>query len=193
MIFIDNKYTRWYYRIITTAKNRILPKNIYTERHHIIPRSLGGNNLKDNLVKLTAREHFVCHLLLVKMTKDSIRHKMLSAVTKFRQSRSYQNRTLNSWEYKKLRECAILARKGIQHTDEARQKIKDKHHDVSGSNNPRAKFIKAVSPNGTVHTIHGGLKKFCKENGLGYSTVHIILSTNKKFKGSTEGWLFSYI
>ena len=39
----------------------------YTERHHIIPKSAGGSDDKDNLVRLSAREHFVCHLLLTKM------------------------------------------------------------------------------------------------------------------------------
>jgi len=41
----------------------------YTENHHVIPRSLGGYDDKENLVKLTAREHFICHLLLTKIYK----------------------------------------------------------------------------------------------------------------------------
>ena len=39
------------------------------ERHHIVPRSLGGSNLDDNIVKLTYREHYVAHLLLCKIYK----------------------------------------------------------------------------------------------------------------------------
>ena len=42
----------------------------YTENHHIIPRSLGGSNDKDNLVELTGREHWVAHMLLYKVTKS---------------------------------------------------------------------------------------------------------------------------
>ena len=78
MIFIDNKYTRIYHSIIENAKSRII--SVYTENHHIIPKSLDGDNSKNNLVKLTAREHFVCHLLLTKMTQSDARNKMLSAV-----------------------------------------------------------------------------------------------------------------
>ena len=78
MIFIQNKYTRIYYTIIERAKSRTISG--YTENHHIIPKSLGGNNSKDNLVALTGREHFVCHLLLTKMTEGESRNKMLSAV-----------------------------------------------------------------------------------------------------------------
>lgn len=39
----------------------------YVERHHIVPRSLGGSDEQSNLVDLTAREHYICHLLLSKI------------------------------------------------------------------------------------------------------------------------------
>ena len=74
MVFINNKYTNWYNSIINKAKNRTITG--YTEKHHIIPSSLGGTNNKENLVTLTAREHFVCHLLLTKMTTGNSRYKM---------------------------------------------------------------------------------------------------------------------
>lgn len=38
-----------------------------TEMHHIIPRSEGGSNKKENKVELTMKEHHLCHLLLLKM------------------------------------------------------------------------------------------------------------------------------
>jgi 5-methylcytosine-specific restriction endonuclease McrA len=69
-MFLNNKYTNYYNSIINRAKSRILPKEIYTERHHIIPKSLGGSNSKNNLVLLTAREHRLEHMLLTKMLID---------------------------------------------------------------------------------------------------------------------------
>ncbi len=80
MLFIDNKYTRWYYSIITNAQTRSLPLDVYTEKHHVIPKSLGGNNLKSNLVALTAKEHFICHLLLPKMLTGDNKSKMVYAL-----------------------------------------------------------------------------------------------------------------
>jgi len=77
-MYLPNKYTRTYYNIINRARARIVTG--YTESHHIIPRSLGGDDSKENLVTLTAREHFVCHLLLTKMTEGLFRQKMLYAV-----------------------------------------------------------------------------------------------------------------
>jgi hypothetical protein len=80
MLFIDNKYTRLYFLIIEKARMRILPVGEYRERHHIIPRSLGGDDSRNNLVELTAKEHLICHKLLVKMTKGVDRGKMSFAV-----------------------------------------------------------------------------------------------------------------
>lgn len=64
-MFKPNKYTRWYFSIVESAKNRMT--HGYSETHHIIPKCLNGLDTADNLVKLTAREHFICHLLLTKM------------------------------------------------------------------------------------------------------------------------------
>lgn len=78
-MFLTNKYTKWYNLIIKNAVTRILDTNTYCERHHIIPKSIGGNNDKTNLVKLTAREHFICHLLLTRMIEGKFRAKMINA------------------------------------------------------------------------------------------------------------------
>ena len=77
MLFIDNKYTHWYYLIIERAQSRLISD--YTEKHHIIPKSLGGSNNSSNLVSLTAREHFICHMLLTKMVNGKQRQKMVHA------------------------------------------------------------------------------------------------------------------
>jgi len=55
-----------YDKIIESAKNknRIRSKEYYVERHHIIPKCLGGTDAIDNLVFLTPKEHYVCHKLL---------------------------------------------------------------------------------------------------------------------------------
>lgn len=52
-------------RLIERARTRLLEG--YCERHHILPRCLGGGNEKTNIVALTAREHYIAHQLLVKV------------------------------------------------------------------------------------------------------------------------------
>ena len=64
-MFSNNKYTKTYEAIIAKARLRHVQTG-YTEKHHVIPKSLGGGN-GHNLVKLTVREHFICHWLLIRM------------------------------------------------------------------------------------------------------------------------------
>lgn len=78
-MFIENKYLSIYNNIISRAKSRVLPENIYTEKHHVVPKSLGGSNLPENLVRLLPREHFICHRLLVKVTTGKLKVKMVHA------------------------------------------------------------------------------------------------------------------
>jgi hypothetical protein len=98
------KYRRWYDSLMARARNREL--DCYCERHHVVPRSLikafglkraaamvfqrvpKSVNAPENLVKLTYREHFLAHWLLKMMTKgakDSVRRKMLKALSKMMQ------------------------------------------------------------------------------------------------------------
>lgn len=78
-MFNESKYTKTYYSIIDRAKSRA-KLSCYTEKHHIIPKSMGGSNRKDNMIVLTAKEHFLCHKLLVKMTSGVYKNKMAYAL-----------------------------------------------------------------------------------------------------------------
>jgi len=69
--FVESKYSRWYDALIQKAQLRGTVEG-YSEIHHIIPRSFGGSNDKNNLVKLTAREHYIAHALLWKMKFSGI-------------------------------------------------------------------------------------------------------------------------
>lgn len=60
-------YKLHYEKLIKKAQSRSILKNIYRESHHIIPRSIGGNDEKTNLVELFPEEHLLAHLLLVKI------------------------------------------------------------------------------------------------------------------------------
>ena len=89
-IMLENKYTKLYYKITSNAKKRITEG--YTEHHHIIPESMGGPTTAENMVHLTAREHFICHWLLVKMTEGKDRSDMLYALNGMRAENKHQKR-----------------------------------------------------------------------------------------------------
>lgn len=124
MIFIDNKYTRIYYTIINQAKSR--PISTYTETHHIIPKSLGGTNKKENLVALTAREHFICHWLLTKMV-ESTKHKyqMTNAFScmLYLENKFHKRYKINSRTFENIKKKISIVRSKY----------------MSGSNNPMYK------------------------------------------------------
>jgi hypothetical protein len=63
-------YKKVYDKIIENRLNNPLSKDEYGERHHIVPLSLGGNDDEGNLVRLSAREHFICHALLSEMYEE---------------------------------------------------------------------------------------------------------------------------
>ena len=85
-----NKYNRWYNTITERARNRVL--DAYTETHHIQPRSLGGTDDKNNLVDLTAREHFICHWLLTKMYTGEGKAKMIYALNGMKRGNEFAQR-----------------------------------------------------------------------------------------------------
>ena len=66
-------YAKLYNALISFRKSNLLlkSKELYTEVHHIVPKCLGGSDDHENLVRLTAREHFIAHRLLAKMYPES--------------------------------------------------------------------------------------------------------------------------
>jgi hypothetical protein len=76
----------------------------YSELHHILPRSLGGSDAKDNLIRLTAREHFLVHFLLWKMqTEIAAKRKMAKAFNFMVAAGANQQRYFNSRLYEASR------------------------------------------------------------------------------------------
>ena len=66
-------YHKVHDNIINRAKNRNYPQGVYGENHHVIPKCMGGSNDKANIVRLTAREHFIIHWLLYRMYQKNVK------------------------------------------------------------------------------------------------------------------------
>ena len=120
--FLSNKYTSLYYRIVAHRRANPLETNLYGELHHVIPKSMGGSNDHDNLVKLSAREHFICHVLLTKMTTGHDLYKMKTALIAMTNLRSRWNKrqefSFNSRLFEK-------AKSGLVFSKEHRRKISE--------------------------------------------------------------------
>lgn len=133
-MFNSSKYTTWYHAII--AKAKMEGREGYVERHHIVPKSLGGSNRKENLVKLSPREHYVVHLLLMKMVDDlRSKYKMAAAflyMSKVRNGNTEQRYSSRLYEYHKKIRAKVLKESnagsgnpmhGRNHSDATRAKI----------------------------------------------------------------------
>ena len=135
-MFINNKYKSWYDSIIQKANNRTI--STYKEKHHILPRCLGGKDNQENLVELTAREHFIVHMLLCKFTKGQARIKMLYAFNFMSVVRSkYRDYKINSKIAQKLRK-EFFSNKP-RHTTESKLKMSKSRLGVKLSKETRKK------------------------------------------------------
>jgi hypothetical protein len=139
LTYINNnmsKYQNWYDQITQRGQNRETKTG--HEKHHIVPKSLGGSNQKSNLTYLTPREHFICHWLLVKIYAEGEPHwKMLNALRIMRAENKNQTRyktKITSRVYEKLKvEYATLQSErhtgtnnpfyGKNHSEEVKKKI----------------------------------------------------------------------
>jgi hypothetical protein len=156
-------YEKIYNQLIERARNRKPEKYGYYERHHIIPKCLGGSNNKNNLVKLTYREHFIAHWLLHRANPTN---KFLTAafhIMAFGPSwRNARKERGNGWmpSSRQLEEARIdysLAQKGKTYTEETRKKIGEASLGRRHTEEARKKMSEAQKRNA----------KLAKTNNLG--------------------------
>lgn len=111
-ISLTNKYTNWYISIITKAIQRgrdrkhLKQQYGYVELHHILPKSFKCSDIDntDNLVFLTAREHFLVHVCLTKMFTGIYKNKMVHALWRLKSKNQYQqHRYFNSKVYERIK------------------------------------------------------------------------------------------
>ncbi len=92
----------------------------YKERHHIVPKSLGGSNDSSNLVDLTAREHFIAHFLLAKIHGGTQWH----AISRMRGNDDfYINSRLYEVARKEIAKATSKRFKGAAKSEETRAKM----------------------------------------------------------------------
>lgn len=106
-MFKNNKYCVWYFNIVNKAKcDRDLD---YSEKHHIIPKCIGGEDSPENIVKLTSKEHFICHMLLTKMHDSNSLKYAFWAMSLVNPHQCRYRITSNQYSYLKL--CNSIATK----------------------------------------------------------------------------------
>lgn len=118
-------YTRHYERLMDRARARSRPSG-YVERHHVVPRCLGGSNDASNKVILTAAEHYVAHLLLVRMYPGNSNLTWAAIAMAVATSAKNQGRSGNKlydWLRREHAEARRGKKRGRIHSDASRAKM----------------------------------------------------------------------
>lgn len=112
---------------ILSTRGRFACGEEYHERHHIVPRCMGGEDEPNNLIDLYGREHFVAHKLLAEENPDNIKLVyawwMMSTIRAGKQDR-YE---LTPEEYEEVRIALHESMKGHIVSEETRRKIGKVH------------------------------------------------------------------
>lgn len=141
--FERNKYCTWYETLIEFARKRQRAEGTYYEKHHVVPRSLGGSDRSDNIVHLTPREHFMAHLLLPKMVKGPAVYKMVFAFFRMKKhavtSRSYDFFRV---AYSKRTKGENNPFFGKKHTPESLAKMRGENHPMFGRKHREDSLVK---------------------------------------------------
>jgi hypothetical protein len=215
-MFITNRYKTIYHAIVDQARSRGLKKTglSYFEIHHILPTSLGGTDTPDNKVLLTAREHFICHLLLTKFATGTALTRMCHAFSYmvFCRSSSHQRKITSRW-YATAREMSQQTRDAEwrKHISDAKKGknlsnthienmskaltgrvLSDIHRANISINHSRHNIIDiiVIDPNGEKIDTKN-LRGFCREHGLNYrAAANNINRQDAISRGSMKGWNF---
>ena len=194
-------YQRIYEDIISNAKlknrkklNKHKPNYEYFENHHIIPKCLAGTNDSENLVLLTAREHFICHKLLhliyphnTKLTHALHRITFSKMCGKIVSSRDYEYIKhfailgINNGMFNKKHGIEAKAKIGNANRGEKnglRKLVKNNPNVIKGENNHASKSYKIITPTNDIVEIKG-LRKYCEDHKL-YHTNMIKVANGKQ-------------
>lgn len=140
---------------ILDTRGRFACGDQYHERHHIMPKSVGGGNEEENLIDLYAREHFIAHRLLALENSENEKLVYAYAMMAFPKNCNQNRYEITPEEYETAR--IILsntpksaehrrkigeANKGKKRSEETRQKIKKAHQNPSEET--RKKLSKAA-------------------------------------------------
>ena len=186
-------------------KGKIDRKLDYLETHHIIPKCMGGDDSKNNLTKLTAKEHYIAHMLLCRIYNNT---SLMYAFGMMKNNSNKMGRRYTSGQYDKMKTSYSKAmkisnpmfkdetRKKVSETkkrlfsegilkpavfsDDVRRKLSEK---MIGDNNP---LRKDPSKNRTSQPIriyfedgrieyYSYAKEYCLKSGVPYSTIKLLL------------------
>lgn len=114
---INMDYPKIYISLIERGKTRALKES--GERHHIIPRCMGGSDKTENIVVLTPEEHFLAHQLLVRIYPKNAKLVFAARMMTFNTPQHKRNNKMYGW----LRRKFIESQTGRVISEKARENM----------------------------------------------------------------------
>lgn len=169
-------YKKVYRKLINKWKHKKVPEGLYTEKHHIIPKCLGGTDDPSNIVRLPAREHLVAHELLAMQYPNNldINYAVISMSMSSKFTPERKGVKTSSRIFAAVRERCSILQKGKWMTKQHRQNLSKEKPKLQGrkvSDETSEKISKA-------------------KKGKGYGTAVIDTNTGQIFRTLREAGEF---
>ena len=173
-------YKKHYVNLIQSRIDRNIKTDVYYEKHHIVPKCWGGTNSKNNIIHLTAREHYIAHWLLYRIRPNSTGTalafwKMTFPGGKFLEKREYK---ISSRMYAEAKEAMADANRKLN----TGKKVKPQHLIKWTKNKNNSKVIVNIKT-GETFTNSKQLWRDKFETQITYSAFNYYL--RNKIKGSS--------
>lgn len=161
-------YKRIYDSLMQRAVERVAegctPKG-YTEKHHIVPKCIGGGNEQENIAVLTGREHFIAHWLLSNIYKGDKHHKLHYAFNMMASIRKDEHRvTSHAYVAARKRGVVVLS---LNYTEDRKQKYRDRMRKESRFLNFPAIITESKKPNKFINCVW----TFANDNNIRLQTI----------------------
>lgn len=122
---------------ILNTRGRFACGDEYHERHHILPKCMGGDNNEENLIDLFAREYFIVHKLLAEENPDNRKLQLAYICMSFMKNDKEHRYQLNEYEYEQARIACSKACSGENNPFYG-------NHSQTGENHPRTRAVYCV-------------------------------------------------
>jgi len=144
------RYSDRYHKII--SHYRVTFTEGFTESHHIVPKCMGGNNEKNNLVDLPPKAHFIAHYLLTKMYPDNMKLKHAFAMMGVCNQHQSRKQTGKLYELsKRARSEAIKGQPRPEWVKEKLRKPKSQTKNYFGNTNAKGNLGKKLPKRSEDH------------------------------------------
>lgn len=186
-----------YNEFIDKCKARYIDENTYTEKHHIIPKCMGGTNDESNLITLTAQEHYIAHKLLAQENPDNnkIQFAFLMMSSNNKNKNLERDYIISEEEYAVAKKnfsdsqtgeknhnygkCGELnSFYGKKHSEEDKKKMRKKKT-FKNDNNPKRKKVICL----TTNIIYKSITEAHKLTGISASCICYCCKNKYKYAG----------